>query len=293
MKTRETLPNLYEFTDFRAYLNSYFAAKKKSGRGFSTRRWCQDLGLKSSSTLNMILRGRRNPGPNIVDRLVQYFEFSAHQRDYFETLVKLEKSKDDSERKVRHFERLRSIHPRKDVHLIDFNLFSSISNWYCFAVREMVNSKDFREDPEWISKKLRGKVSAKKIQDAIRVMLASGFLERDSRGFLIQKDSQIGTLADISNEALKRFHEQMIGLALESVRSAPIETRDISGSTFNIDPADLPALKAELRKVRQEIYRCFEKPQASTTYQLNFQLFPLTEISDPQAPQGLKKEGEV
>lgn len=278
MKRRENTPNIYLFTDFRAYLNAYFQTKKIEKPAFSTRKWCQDLNLKSPATLNMILRGKRNPGQNIVEQFSEYFYFNSSQKEYFETLVKLAKAKNNSEYSTRYMERLRSIHPEKDFRRIEYDLFSAISSWQCFAIRELVNQEGFREDSEWISRRLRGKISPKKVKDSIEILLKTNFLERNSDGFLIQKDAQIGTLADTANEAIKRFHEQMIGLALDSVRSVPVEDRDISGSTFNVDPADLPALKDELRKARQEIYRRFEKPKAKATYQLNFQLFPLTDF---------------
>jgi uncharacterized protein (TIGR02147 family) len=112
------------------------------------------------------------------------------------------------------------------------------------------------------------------------LLIKTGLLERNKLGRLIPKDQHIGTLADTAHEAIKRFHEQMIGLALDSIRSVDLEKREISGSTFNIDPADLPALKAELRRTRKELYRRFEKPKANATYQLNVQLFPLTDSEE-------------
>jgi len=281
MKAHErSLPNIYDFSDYKSFLNAFFQAKKQGNRGFSTRRWCHDLGLKSPATLNMILRGKRNAGQDIVDRFTEYFRFSAQQRDYFENLVKLAKSKGDSERSVRYMEKLRGIHPSRQFHLLNFDVFTAVSNWYCFAIREMVTQPGFREDPAWISKKLRGKVSPKKVTDAIEALVRAKFLCRDANGFLKQTQEHIGTSADTANEAVKRFHEQMIGLALDSVRSVSVETRDISGSTFNIDPADLPALKADLRKLRQDLYRRYEKPQGPATYQICFQLFPLTEMNE-------------
>jgi uncharacterized protein (TIGR02147 family) len=234
--------------------------------------------MTSPASLNMILRGKRNPGPQILEQLIRYFDFSPLQRGYFETLVRLSKSKKDPQLLTRAMEDLRTLHPLKQIDLIDFNTFAVMSNWYFLTIREMVNRADFKEDSDWISKKLSKKVTPKKVQDALETLIKSGLLIRQSDGQLVASNSQISTQADVSSEAVKQFHEQMIEIAKESVRGIDVQFRDISGSTFNVDTMDLPALKEELRRVRKEIYQRFEKPNAKNTYQLNFQLFPLTEV---------------
>ncbi len=271
-------PNLYQFTSYRAFLVEYLSMQKKRKPSFSLRNWCKQLGVKSPSTLNMILRGKRNPGPELVDLLVAYFGFSKNQKEYFEALVKLEKAKKDSSRSTRVMETLRSLHPENNFNLIDFDIFSVISNWYFYAIKEMSSREDFREDPEWISNQLFKRIPPKTAKEALSILLRTGLFKRDGRGFLQATNQQITTGADISHEGLKRFHEQMTELARESIRTVPIEYRDISSSTFNLDPQDLPAFKQELRKIRRELYLRFEKPKAKATYQLNFQLFPLTKL---------------
>lgn len=268
--------SVYQFTDYRAFLHAHVDATKATNPAFSMRSWCARLGFKSPATLNMILRGKRHPGAGAVAQFVSYFQFSQNQREYFERLVDLAKAKDNPMRLAHALEALRQIHPDRELHLVDLDTFAVNSNWYFFALREMVSSADFREEPEWISRKLYMRVSPKKTSDAIDLLLKTGWLVRDAHGFLNASESQITTNADISHEAIKRFHEQMLDLAKLSIRSTPVPLRDIAGSTFNIDLSELPAFKAELRKMRRQLYQRFERPKANATYQLNVQLFPLT-----------------
>ena len=277
---RSALPDIYKYSDYRRFLNDYCGAQRAKTATFSQRRWSASLGLKSPAALAMILRGQRNPSHEVVDRMAEYFGFSPAQRMYFETLVKLSRASQSPDMATRYIEQLRQMHPKREMHIIPYDLFAAISNWYCLAIREMVQSADFREDPEWIAKKLRGRLSAKKVSDAIATLLKAGLLKRDGAGRLQPSDADIGTLADTADEAVKRFHEQMIELAAEAIRSVPVEERDISGSTFNIDPNDLPALKEEMRRLRKELYKKYEKPAGSATYQLGFQLIPLTHVQE-------------
>ncbi len=275
--TASSIPDIYGYSDFRGFLQDFLKARKQADPAFSRRSWGADLGLNSPALLTMILRGKRVPSEETAERFGDYFRFDSRQRDYFETLVKLERAKSSPERSARYMERLRELHPKRVMKIIPYDLFAAVSQWECWALREMVQSADFKENPSWISRKLKGRISPKQAKDAIDTLLKAGMLDRDRNGRLVPADADIGTLADQGKEAVKRFHEQMIDITKESVRSVAVEKREISGSTFNIDPADLPTLKEELRKARKEIYRRFEKPGGTATYQLSVHLVPLTE----------------
>ena len=275
---RGAVPDLYKYTNYQLFLTDYWTSQKIATPAFSRRIWSTNLGIKSPATLTMILRGNRKPSPEIVDRLTTYFGFNSGQRSYFETLVKYAKSRNRPEVSVRYAERLRDLNPRKDIKQISYDLFAAVSNWECWTIREMVQSADFREDPTWIARKLCGRVSPKRVSDAIETLLKAELLTRNSDGKLIPRDTQIGTLADHADEAVKRAHEQLIAITLNAIRTVPVENRDIGGTTFNMDPADLPALKEELRRARKEIYSRFEKLNGTATFQLGFHLVPLTDL---------------
>lgn len=276
MDSRAATPDLFEYTNYRSYLADYFADQKKKNSGFSTRAWCKRLALKSPATLNMILRGHRNPSAKLVDDFTRYFRFSNRQKEYFEALVRLAKVEGESDESLRFMETLRKIHPTKEFKLLDYDCFAAISTWYCFAIREMVSWANFVNDPAWIARRLTGRISPKKLAEAIDLLIRVGLISQNAKGQLKAQDQHISTLADHANEAVKRFHEQILTLAQESIRSVAVDERDFGGSTFNMDPKDLPALKEELRRTRNEIYRRFEKPKAEMTYQMSFIIFPLT-----------------
>ncbi len=275
----ETKPTIYDFTDYRAFLSSYLEHKKSTLSYFSLRTWCQRLGLKSPSTLNMILKGTRNPGEEVIHKFKQYFNFNSEQKEYFEGLVRLSKCNGHEERRIEILEKLRELHPKKNISIMDFETFSTISKWYFLAIREMIDLRDFKESPTWIASKLKNKITSKEVKDALDIMKKLNILTIDKSGKLVQTKKQIGTEADVSQEAIKRFHEQMLMLAQSSIREVSVEERDISGTTFNIDPKDLPLLKNELRKIRQSFYQKYESKPGKATYQLNIQLFPLTNFN--------------
>jgi uncharacterized protein (TIGR02147 family) len=69
----------------------------------------------------------------------------------------------------------------------------------------------------------------------------------------------------------------MIDHAKESIRSVDVLERDITGMTLNVKLEDLARAKDFIKKFRRDFLKHFEAVQGDETYQLNVQLFPLTQ----------------
>jgi uncharacterized protein (TIGR02147 family) len=267
--------DVYNYSNYKTFLKTYFEEKKKTNSNFSLRVWARMLNLGGPSTLSMILNGVRHPGINLLDKLNQYFNFSEPRRHYFELLVRLAKANNGNA--IHIMERLKEIHPDKSFHMLDTETFNVISKWYFYAIREMIHLADFREDYEWITKKLGGKIKPKDAEYAINTMLKVGVLERDlqTKKLVISK-KRITTTQDIASEAIKRFHLQMIDRAKESIREVPVEERDNSASTLTINKSKIKDAKQLITHFSRELCKLLEAEKGNATYQLNIQFFPLT-----------------
>ncbi|MFL5814225.1 MAG: TIGR02147 family protein [Bdellovibrionia bacterium] len=274
------LPRVYEYSDFRLYLREVYKIRKSSSRHWTYDTWAKKLGLKSSSTLIMILQGSRNPGPKLAQALASSLELKPNEAHYFQDLISLEKAKKNPHLHVVLLERLRKQNPVRSFRMIDRDSFSAISNWYCYAIREMVDLKDFREDPEWIQARLHFKVSKKEITDAIESLLRLGLLERDENGFLKYAPGAVSTGNDLHNEGLKRFHEQTLENAKQALRLIDPKDREISGVTFTLNREDIPKAKEILRRAHHEILNIAAKSNADGLFQLETVLFPLARMEE-------------
>jgi uncharacterized protein (TIGR02147 family) len=275
---QEGLPQIYNYTDYQVYLRDVFKARKLVSPYWSYGVWARDLGLKSSSTLIMILQGNRNPSSSLTKQIAAYLKLKSGEAQYFADLVNLKKSKNDPHLTQALTERLKKQHPKKEFRLLSADHFMAISNWHYYAIREMVDLKDFREDLEWIQKKLNFKVSKKEIEQAIEALLRLELIERDENGYLRYAKTTIATADGIPDEGLKRFHEQMLDNARASIRSVDRQSRDISGVTFTLRKEDLPKAKEIVRNMYQELLRMTSKNEADAVFQLETTLFPLTQF---------------
>lgn len=275
----KTTIDLFSYTDYRAFLSSYYQQKKAHSRGFSTRVWCRHLGLKSPATLNMIIKGHRHAGEQVLEKLIDYFNFSVAEKNYFEEITRLGKHKGSTRRRVDLLNRISELHPEKQTSLFDLRAFSVISNWYFYAIREMVSLPAFKEDAQWVAEALENKITPMTARQAIKTLLAVKLLGRNEEGRLVRINDEISTPSDIAHEGLKRFHEQMLTLAKESIRSVSVHKREIRASTFNLCEKDLPAFKRDIRSLLNKLYLKYEREAGEETFQLNLQLFPLTSLN--------------
>lgn len=271
--------SVFEYTDYRNFISSFLKEKKRQNKNFSMRLWISKLGLKSPSALSMVLSGQRHPGEEFTDQLIDFFRFTSHQEKYFRLLVKLAKVNGDEKKRIKILKELGKTNPRRNFHLLEADVFEAVSNWYFFAIREMVQLKDFKENDSWISNRLNKAITPKEVKRAISIMLRLGLLKRDKNNQLIQINHQIETSADVPSEALKQFHEEMILLGQQAIRKIPLEQREVTSVTLNINPEKMIQAKQLIREFRIKFTELIEGNLGTETYQLNIQFFPLTNLN--------------
>ena len=269
--------DIFSYSDFRAFLKTHYEEMKQHYTYWSLGVWARKLNVSSTSTISMILNGKRLPSDELIEKFIDYFEFSTEQKkEYFRDLIQLKKYQENPRLSVLLMEKLGQKHPSGEFHLLDAESFSLISHWYHYAIREMTRLKHFKEDTEWIQKKLRFPVTHREIQNALKRLLDLGLLKRNELSNITYSEGKINTENDIAQEGLKRFHEQMLNHAQSSIRNVDVTQREIRGSTFTIQSKDLPKAKEWIRNFMNEFADYFNANEGDDIYQLNFQLFPLT-----------------
>lgn len=264
-------------TDYRAVLRHAYAEKKKRNRKFSYSMWARQLGVRSRSTLGMMLNGQRHPGDRLVQRISTNLGFSAAESQYFTDLVALQKNAHtDVDVTLSLIERLRRRRDTPSFRFVDYETLEAISSWHCLAIRELAGMQDFREDPAWICNRLRFKISPKVAAQAVRRLLDLGMLKRDAQGRLHAVDAEVHVGAELKNLAIQRLHREALELSLESLTKVRVEDRDYQLTSLPMQAADLDEARAWIRKFQKDFCDRFEKRSGDHLFQLHLCLSPLT-----------------
>ncbi len=276
------MPDLFNYLNYRHFLKDYYRGEKeKKGSRFSFRNFSRQAGLSSPNFLQLVMEGKRNLGPDGIRGFIKALHLNKEESVFFENLVHFNQATSDEERNS-CYQKLSTSRRYREIRKIEKDYFVYYSRWYYPAVRELVLLPDFREDPEWIAKRLFPTITAHQAKTAIELLLELSFLKRDASGRLIQSERNIATDREVASLAVSNFHREMIRKAAESIEKTPRDRRDISSLTLALSREKFEEAKRRIQDFRRELNVLMsEEGKLDTVYQINFQIFNLSEVPWP------------
>lgn len=246
--------------------------------------WAKKLGYRSPSSLSMVLKGQRLPSQDMLQAISEDLQLNQFEIQYLELLVKLEKQKRRNKDITKTLEKIYALNTQKqNSFYVSHAHFSYISDWYHFAIKQLVSSPNFQEDADWISKRLRKKVSPAKVKEAIDNLIKLGVLYRDTNDNLKSTGKGIEVPnADVASAALRNHHKGMIQRALESIDEQSIDERYLNAITLQIDPEQQARAKEFITQFLREFAKQFSANSSNQVNQLNVQFFQHTNKEDQE-----------
>lgn len=275
--------DVFAHHDYRGFLAAYYRAKKPSG--FSYRAFARAAGLGAPNYLQLVINGRRNLTPEMALRFAETCGLGKEAARYFVALVAFNQAPPGETRQARYRE-LGAFRRYRRAQKLELAEAAYHSTWYLPAIRELVHSAAFREDPEWIAGVLRPPIRPSEAEQAITTLLELGLLQRGEDGRLRQRSRLVSTGPETLGMHITNYHAEMMQRATVAMTTVPAAERDISSLTLNLGPNGLATLKARIQALRRELLELSETElEPRQVVQLNMQLFPLTADVDA-APAG-------
>jgi uncharacterized protein (TIGR02147 family) len=269
-------PNIFEYTDYRAYLRDYYVAEKARRPAFSYRYFARRAGHTSPNFLKLVIEGKRNLGPASITAFARALELDAEEASFFAELVAYGQSKSDAD-KNKHLTRITAARNYRKAGRIEGQLFEYLAHWYLPAIRELVARPDFVEDAKWIARELMPSISAKKAAEGLKVLLNLGLVRRMPDGRLERGDPSWTTGPEPSSKIVEAFHQQMLTLATEALQKYSAEERNVSSLVVCVRAKTVAELKRRLTSFQQELLAlCDADEEPEVVYQVGMQLFPLS-----------------
>jgi uncharacterized protein (TIGR02147 family) len=267
--------DVFRYLDYRTFLADFYAAKKK--RGFSFRAFSRTAGLGAPNYLKLVISGERNLTAEMAERFAEACGLQNDSADYFKHLVEFNQARTQEKRNAA-YERLTGFQRYRKAQRIEVAHAAYHSTWYLPAIRELVVSPWFRDDPEWIAATLCPPIKPQEAKAAIDTLLDLGLLHRDPHGRLRQASAVVSTGAQTQSMHIRNYHAQMLERARAAMELVPAAQRDITALTFCLPEDGLEQLKQRLADFRRELIELAEsQSDRGQVVQLNLQLFPLTQ----------------
>jgi uncharacterized protein (TIGR02147 family) len=258
--------------DVRLFLQAELVRRCQANPKYSLRAFARLLGLESSA-LSKILNGKRAVSPATLKRIARQLALTpAELQSYQATLA---------ETRGRQKKSPLHTHAAPDYRQVTLDHFQIISDWYHFAILELIAVKDFQPKLAWIARSLG--ISLAEAQAAVERLQRLEYLEITPQGKWIDRAGEVTNIrTDFTATAMRRFQHQILAKAITALEETPIAARDHTGMTMAIDSSLLPEAREKITRFRRELCAFLQSGRKkNSVYQLGIALYPLTTSSTP------------
>ncbi|MGE0614959.1 MAG: TIGR02147 family protein [Bacteriovoracia bacterium] len=272
---------LFEYTDYRAYLRDFYRQQKSVNPSYSYRVFANKAKLGSPNYLKLVIDGQRRITDTNLPSFVRGLSLSKHESDYFRSLVLYAECK-DIEAKNNYLKDILKLRARNlnSVHEVQTARIEMLKHWYHWAIRELTLLKDFSEDPSWIAQRLRHRITPKQAAASLELLEKLEFIKRDG-GRFVPSEPLITTSDEISSLLIRDLHRQFMELGINSVFNDAIEQREVSALTIALPKSKIPEFKKSLKEFRKELNRLYSAKEGNEeVYHLVMNFFPLTMMKE-------------
>ncbi|MEZ4240562.1 MAG: TIGR02147 family protein [Myxococcota bacterium] len=203
--------NVFDYGDFRTYLNDWFAAKKEANPRYSHRLFARRVGSSNPSLLVNITSGRRNLTPDLVDAFVSALGLEDDAATYFRLLVRFGQATDAEDRE-RAWGGITELRSRLRDPEVDSSRFLYLSDRIYPAIVALAQCAGFRPDPAWVAAQLRPPIPVERAEEALGFLQRIGFLvpEGDT---LVPAEPVLHTTPNVALLGSYGYHKQTHDLA--------------------------------------------------------------------------------
>jgi predicted transcriptional regulator len=231
-------------TELALLLQSLVSVRETTLRLKSQRAWARKLGMPASKWHDL-LKGKRLLSAFYANRISEGLKLS-------------------EEEKTRLFRFITTKSRRTPgVHQLTLREYDLVYSWEHYALLNLLKTKDAQSNPDWISERLGLPVT--RTQEVLNDLFRAGMLEYEGDN-LRRTRQKLTTSVDVPNERLRQALGKNLEKAAHQLKSVPVQWRDFSSITMPID------------EFRRRVSQVLEQGEPSEVFQLNIQLYPVTQI---------------
>lgn len=264
-----------EYMDYREYLKDFYD-DKKSGNSYFSYRYMGKRVKIDASHLVKIFQKQRHIGTGSIETLIDFCGLSGTDAEYFVALIHFNKSKSDRDCKT-YYEKLHALRGIA-ARSLEKSQYEYYTKWYYSAILTLLDFYPFAGDYKALAAKLSPPITLSKARKAISLLTELGLIRQTGEKQYVLTDKIVTTGEHCRSIAVRNFQEETIRLATESLSRHPREKRNISTVTITIAEKNLDEINEIIKNFRNTLLKyTYDEKHPDTVYQLNVQLFPLTQ----------------
>ena len=274
-------PDIFQYVDYRRFLKDMYLYKKSRNPSFSENAFVFSAGFGKNSRgyLGLVVKNKRNLTPKSITGFARAMDLNPEESLYFENMVHFNQVDNEAD-KVHFFELMKKDVKGRDVKVFQVMEHQSryLNEWHLSVLRELIELKDFEENPEWIMNRLGGTISLEKVMEGINDLIGLGFVVRNAEGKLVNADGPI--LLEVTSPTLRNsmtLQKHFALKAVDAMENLPQEKRCAQLITLSIPKSRFEDLRHEMRVFAQQILQKYSMgPTNEEVVQMGMQLIQVT-----------------
>jgi uncharacterized protein (TIGR02147 family) len=277
--------NVFEYNDFRTYLDDWYGTKKRGNPNFSFQHIADKAGIKNKGFIYNIIKGNKLLSKSNVFKISKALGHNRYEADYFENLVAFNQAEDLTERKYL-FEKLSKITNMgksvSEVQILRADQYEFYSNWHHAMIRSIIGMYGFKDDFKWLARMINPTITITQAKHSVQLLEKLELIKKDDQGMYQVSKKNLTTGRELMSVAFQNFHVACTDLAKRAFTEFPLQNRNMTGLTLGISEKTYEKICMEIQAFQEKIMGIAESDDAADrVYQLNFQLFP-TSNNDQQ-----------
>ncbi|SHH48246.1 TIGR02147 family protein [Fibrobacter sp. UWCM] len=265
--------DIFQFTNFRKYLDEYQAARVLTDPDFTRAGACVLLGLpKTRSYYNDIVKGKKLSS-RMIPKFVEVLGLNKKEARYFETLVNLDQAKTATERNA-FFEELLKQHP--DSHrILNEDAYEYYNHWYNSVLFTALEVVDVSDDLEPVQKLIFPKVSVGTLKRSLELLERLGFVRKNEDGFWKSCRESVSSGAYNNSDLVRQYQLQCFELSKQALLANNENPSDMGTFTFSVSDDAFKAIAKEIQGLKARVRKIIaqDRKKATGVHQLNIHLF--------------------
>ena len=265
--------DIFQFTNFRKYLDEYQAARVLTDPDFTRAGACVLLGLpKTRSYYNDIVKGKKLSS-RMIPKFVEVLGLNKKEARYFETMVNMEQAKTATERNV-FFEDLLKQHP--DSHrILNEDAYEYYNHWYNSVLFTALEVVDVSDDLEPVQKLIFPKVSVGTLKRSLELLERLGFVRKNEDGFWKSCRESVSSGAYNNSDLVRQYQLQCFELSKQALLANNENPSDMGTFTFSVSDDAFKAIAKEIQGLKARVRKIIaqDRKKATGVHQLNIHLF--------------------
>ncbi len=275
---KQVMETIFEYEDYRIFLNDYFVAKKLELPSFSQRYFAKKAGFNAHNFCTLVLQGKRNLSIDSINKITRAIGLRGKPAIYFENLVFLNQAITITDKDF-YFQRLKQIGKKTQFYQLNKDQFFFYEKWYYPVIRELLTMRDWRDDYVSLAKSLRPQITSQEAREAVELLESSGMVCRDKNGRFNLTDKFV-TSATVPDFIKKKARRDVLLRGIETIDLVQPHEKYAAYATVSMSKKVYEVARSIMDDARQRVHALVDDDGgADEVYEVVFQVFPVSNLN--------------